>query len=196
MVKIKYAFGATPIDPDELDELIPLHITTQKQLNEWEAQNILKAEEWLYSKTHRKIFTIDFIKLLHKKMFEDTWKWAGTFRTSGKTIGVDAYKISSELTNLLNDVVYQIEHHSYSIDEIAFRFHHRLVWIHPFSNGNGRHARTMTDFILFNEDQPKFTWGRENLINESAVRKEYINALKQADQNDYSQLAAFVRSGQ
>lgn len=195
MMKFEYAPGATPLDPDEITGLIPLHITTQGQLNEWEAVNILKAENWLLSTpTQKNFLTIDFIKLLHQKMFDDTWKWAGIFRITAKRIGVDQSIITTELKKLLDDVVYQIEKSSYPIDEIAYRFHHRLVLIHPFPNGNGRHARMMTDILLIQAGRPRFTWGKQKLEAQDPVRKQYIDALRNADKRHYAALAAFVRS--
>lgn len=195
MIKFKYAEGATPLDPDEMVGLIPLHISTQSQLNEWEAANILEAENWLFSISHHGNFlTIEFIKKLHKKMFDDTWKWAGHFRHTERNIGVSSYFITTNLNNLLEDVRYQIFNHSYSFEEIAYRFHHRLVAIHPFPNGNGRHSRLMTDFLLIQSGKPRFTWGKQILESEGSIRKKYINALKKADGHDYSPLAEFVKS--
>ena len=189
------AAGATSLDPDITSTLIPLHITMQAQLNEWEALNILKAEKWLFSISNLGNFlTIDFIKLLHKKMFDETWKWAGTFRKTATNIGVDSQKITTELKNLLDDVSFQIINSSYLIDEIAYRFHHRLVSIHPFPNGNGRHARLMTDVLLVQAGNPRFSWGRQKLETEGPTRKQYIAALQDADKYDYTTLAEFVRS--
>jgi Fic-DOC domain mobile mystery protein B len=195
-MKFEYAPGATPLDPDDISGLMPLHITTQNQLNEWENANILKAENWLFSTSpsHNDFLTIDFIKLLHKKMFDDTWKWAGQFRQTEKNIGTAHFQIPLELKNLLDDVVFQITNKSYSIDEIAYRLHHRLVAIHPFPNGNGRHARLFADLFLTKAGQPRFTWGRNNLAIESLTRKNYIHALRAADKHDYTLLAKFVRS--
>jgi Fic-DOC domain mobile mystery protein B len=194
-MKFEYPAGATPLDPDEINGLIPLHISIQRELNEWEAVNILKAENWLFSNTnHGNFLTIDFVKLLHKKMFDDTWRWAGQFRSTERNIGVHPYKITTDLNNLLEDVRCQIINQSYPFDEIAYRFHHRLVAIHPFSNGNGRHARLITDLLLTQAGQPRFTWGRQKLKSEGPIRKQYINALKKADSHDYGSLAKFVRS--
>lgn len=131
-MKFEYAPEATPLDPDEIDGLIPLHITTQSQLNEWEAVNILKVETWLFSVSNHDFLTIEFTKLLHSKMFDDTWKWAGLFRATERNIGVAPFKISTDLNNLLEDVRCQIINKNFSFDEIAYRFHHRLVAIHPF----------------------------------------------------------------
>lgn len=194
-MKFEYAPGATPLDPDEINGLIPLHITTQGQLNEWEAANILQAENWLFSTSnHGDFLTIDFIKRLHIRMFNDTWKWAGNFRSTEKSIGICPYQITTDLNNLLEDVRYQIINQSLPFDEVAYRFHHRLVAIHPFPNGNGRHARLITDLLLTQTGQPRFTWGKQKLEPEGPIRKQYINALKKADAHDYGLLAEFVRS--
>lgn len=194
-MKFEYALGATPLDPDEINGLIPLHITNQSQLNEWEAANILKAESWLFSiHNHRDFLTIDFTKLLHNRMFNETWTWAGKLRITERNIGVHPFKITTDLNNLLEDVRYQIIHRSLPFDEIAYRFHHRLVAIHPFPNGNGRHARLITDLLLVQAGQPKFTWGKQKLDTEGPTRKQYIDALRDADKHDYRALALFVRS--
>lgn len=195
LVKFKYEPGATPLDPDEINGLIPKHINTQGQLDERENANIQKAQTWLTSlPSDRDILTIDFMLLLHKKMFDETWKWAGTFRHTLKNIGVEPPMITTKLKNLLDDVVYQIINTIYPIDEIAYRFHHRLVWVHPFPNGNGRHARMMTDLLLTQAGAPRFTWGGTSLVNESDARKKYIAALRGADSQNYTLLAEFVRS--
>jgi Fic-DOC domain mobile mystery protein B len=195
-MKFDYTPGQTPLDPDETEGLIPRHITIQKQLNEWEQQNIITAEIWAFSKKrlHLEILTHDFLQKVHKKMFNKTWRWAGKFRQTLKTIGPEPYKITTELKDLFEDAIYQINHQIYSIDEIAYRFHHRLVKIHPFPNGNGRHARLMTDMLLHSLKQPRFNWGSQQLIEIEPIRKQYIKALKMADKGDYTNLAKFVRS--
>lgn len=127
-------------------------------------------------------------------MFNDTWQWAGRFRSSEKSIGVSPFNITTDLKNLLENIRYQIVNDVYSVDEIAYRFHHRLVAVHLFPNGNGRHARLITDYLLVRVGQPRFSWGRENLQSNRTTRQTYINALRSADRHDYSPLAAFVRS--
>lgn len=195
IMKFEYPTGATPLDPDEANGLIPLHITTQGQLNEWEAANILKAENWLFSTyNHGNFLTIDFTRTLHKKMFDETWRWAGILRSTQRNIGVEVSNITTELKNLLDDTAFHIINSTYSIDEIAYRFHHRLVWIHPFPNGNGRHSRIMTDLLLVQAGQSRFSWGKQKLDAEGPIRKQYIAALRHADKHDYTALASFVRS--
>lgn len=191
-VNLDYPPGATPLDADELTSLIPGHITTQGELNEWEQLNIVQGEEWA-RKQRKEILNETFVRQLHKQMFGETWRWAGEFRKSDKNIGVDWLKIGVELKKLLDDVRYQIEHGSFPADEIAVRFHHRLVAIHPFPNGNGRHARLMADLLAERLGQPRFSWGSRNLINASDTRRNYIAALQAADARDYAPLLAFAR---
>ena len=127
-------------------------------------------------------------------MFQKTWKWAGEFRRSNKNIDCFWENVPSELKKLFDDAQFQLENKSYSVDEIAARFHHRLVFIHPFPKGNGRHARLMTDILLYQQGEKRFTWGRKNLTANNQVRKTYIHALRQADKGDYSALFQFVRT--
>ncbi|MDA0824680.1 MAG: mobile mystery protein B [Proteobacteria bacterium] len=185
--------GQTPLTHEELEGLIPSHITLRGELNEAEQANIIEAQSWAY-KRNNKVLSIDFLNDLHKRMFGNVWKWAGKFRTSGKNIGVDAYKIQTELQELINNTAYWIEHETYPPDEIAARFHHKLVFIHPYPNGNGRHARMAADLLLRSIGQEPFTWGSENLTNPNDTRAEYIAALRAADNHDYEKLFGFVRS--
>jgi Fic-DOC domain mobile mystery protein B len=157
--------GQTPLTPEEVEGLVPSHITLRGELNEVEQANIIQAQNW-----------------------------AGKFRTSGKNIGVDAYKIQTELKELIDNTAYWIEHETFEPDEIAARFHHKLVYIHPYPNGNGRHARMAADLLLRSLGQQPFTWGSENQTNPSETRADYIAALRAADNHDYDKLLEFVRS--
>jgi Fic-DOC domain mobile mystery protein B len=187
--------GATPLDPDEADGLLLTHITTRAELDRWEQENITEAEAWAFRRAHPNILTDGFARRLHKRMFGHVWRWAGLYRKTGKNIGLPAWQIATELRTLCDDCVFWIEYDSYPFDEIAARFHHRLTAIHPFANGNGRHARMMTDIILLHLlKQPRFTWGSGNLVNAGDCRKQYVEALRAADRYDYGPLLAFVRS--
>ncbi len=196
MVDLSYSEGATPLDPNEAEGLLPKHITTQSQLNEWEQMNILEAEEWVSSLNlmTTEILSIDFIRKLHKKMFGKTWSWAGNFRKTDKNIGAYWLNIAIEIKTLMDDIKYQVSHNTYSNTELAARFHHRLVAIHPFSNGNGRHSRLMTDIFLLSHGEKRFSWGSQSLTKESTVRKKYIKSLQEADKGNYDLLLRFVRS--
>jgi len=196
-IEFEYPAGASPLDPDEAAGLIPDHVTNQGQLNRWELGNVLRGEEWAFSSKRRNLLSREFIVTLHERMFGDTWRWAGEFRKTEKNIGVAPEAIEVEIKKLCEDTEAQLKEKSRSIDEIAARFHHRLVYIHPFPNGNGRFARTMTDLLLVQHDSERFTWGAGDLSSDtSEVRKRYISALRAADGRKYSELFAFVRDSQ
>lgn len=190
-----HALGATPIEPEDLRSLKPEHICHQGELNEWEANNIQAAEQWLARpRTKKDALDFGFVIGLHKRMFGDTWHWAGTIRQRETTIGVDPIRIQPLLRQALDNTRTQLEHAPAELDEIAARFHHRVVWIHPFPNGNGRHARLLTDVLLQQHRQPRFTWGGEALAAQGDARTRYLAALRAADDGDYRPLNAFVRS--
>ena len=184
--------AATPLTEEELADLIPSYITMRSELNEAEQANIIEAEEWAFSRK-RDVLEERFLKNLHKRMFGRVWKWAGTIRHSEKSIGIDAYQIPTEFRKLLDDCRYWVKRETYEPDEIAARFHHRLVLIHSFPNGNGRHARLAADLLLVALGQPRFTWGRVNLVAASETRQSYIAALYAADRHDIGPLLEFVR---
>jgi Fic-DOC domain mobile mystery protein B len=187
--------ASTPLAEEEKEGLIPSWLTFRHELNAVEQENILLAEQWAFSGRKREIFTEKFIRDLHKRMFGKVWKWAGTFRQTARNIGVDAWKIAPDLKTLLEDARYWIEHHTYPPDEIAARFHHRLVWIHPFPNGNGRMSRLMTDILLQTQlQQPRFSWGSANLVDISQTRQQYVQSLRAADGGQIQPLLDFVRS--
>ena len=192
---LKYPTGATPLDPDETAGLLLSHITTREELNHWEQMNIGEAEEWAFNRKHKDLLSQSFICRLHKKMFGSIWAWAGQFRKSMKNLGVQPWQIALEVNQLCQDTSEWIKSATYEPDEICIRFHHKLVWIHPFANGNGRHARLIADLLskqIFNNEP--FTWGRTDLMGPGKSRASYITALQAADQQDYSLLQKFARS--
>ena len=193
-INLDYAPGATPLDPDEAAGLIPSHITNHAQLNEWELANIVAGERWAFARKRRNLLETAFVRRLHKEMFGNTWRWAGIFRTTEKNIGVDPIRIGTDLHNLCEDVKVQIAQENYPSDEIAARFSHRLVAIHPFPNGNGRLSRTMANLLLVQRGAKRFTWGEANLVSEGIVRQSYLDGLRAADRGDYGPLLNFVRS--
>lgn len=195
MVNLEYPAEATPLDPDEAQGLLLSHITTQGELDRWEHDNIIEAIEWLEKRKPKAILNDQFIKKLHKRMFCNVWDWAGKFRRSDKNIGCSWHQIPMLLRNLYDDTNLWVNQQTATHDEIAVRFHHRLVSIHPFPNGNGRHARLMTDLLLENVlTSSRFTWGSENISKTCETREVYIEALKKADNMDYKPLLRFVRS--
>ena len=192
-MQLEYPAGATPLDPDEALGLVPAHIATQSDLNAWEEANIVQAEQWLRRSRKREVLEEGFVRDLHARMFDKTWKWAGTFRKSNKNIGVDWTQVAVKLRNLLDNTRYQIEQGSENIDELVVRMHHQLVWIHAFPNGNGRHARLMADVLIMRLCRPRFSWGRHNLVHEGQTRSAYLAALRLADRGDISALLEFAR---
>ena len=190
----KYAKGATPLSPDEIHNLIPSHLTTQKQLDEWEQYNIVQAPNWAFNRKRTDLLSIIFAKALYKKMFDKTWIWAGSLRKRQTNMGIESIYIPQELRLLFDDIQFQIEYDSFPIREIGVRLHHRLVIIHPFPNGNGRFSRLMAELLMYHNGEASFIWGNCNLINDSETREEYLSALRQADNGDYSNLIKFADS--
>lgn len=185
--------NSTPLTAEEKDGLKLKWITLRSELNEAEARNIAQAQIWLMSNRNKDICSDIFLRELHKKMFGDVWKWAGTYRTSERNIGVAPYQIPMKLMQLFDDVKFWIENNTYSRREIAVRLHHRLVQIHPFPNGNGRVSRLMADLVLEKLEGTKLYWGNTNLVNVSEIRSTYIAALRKADAGDYTDLIEFTQ---
>jgi Fic-DOC domain mobile mystery protein B len=182
--------GATPLDLDELAGLKFKHITTRGELDELEQANIVKGLLWLKKNIKRDdILTINFSMDLHKALFKDVWAWASTLRLTEKNIGIDPFTISVALRNLLDDLSAWIEFNTYPAVEAVLRFHHQLVKIHPFPNGNGRFSRIYADIVAQRYfDIPPINWGGRNLDQMTQTRKDYINALRAADGGDLSML--------
>lgn len=186
--------GATPLEPEEMDGLIFTHITTRGQLDELEQINIQEGLTWLKRQKNKDHLTEEFVLQLHHKLFGKVWSWAGSFRKTEKNIGSDPRYVAIELRQLLDDVRYWTENNTYEPLELAARFHHRLVKIHPFPNGNGRHARIIANALLTNVLHEKaIDWsGGQSLQKMSERRSLYIAALRTADKHDYAPLMAFI----
>ena len=191
----KNLYGATPIDDNELSGLIP-DISLQSELNVWEQTNISEAVLFYGTKDYiyEDILNVSFLLELHKRMFNKVWKWAGHIRLSGKNIGVDVSQIYPNTKDLCEDVKVWIQNNTFPPEEICIRFHHRLVKIHLFPNGNGRHSRFATDLLARCLKLDLFTWGHIDLSKESEIRKSYIQALHDADKGNFQPLLKFVRS--
>lgn len=196
---IDYIDGQTPLDEEEREGLLIPSITTKGELDQAEQRNIEEAILWITQRRKRftttEILTEQFICELHRRMFSGVWRWAGSFRNSEKNIGVLPYRISTELRTLLDDCLYWVEHETYSSDEIAIRFKHRIVVIHCFANGNGRHSRLIADVIIekiFGKEV--FSWGGNHLGKSGNFRAKYLVNLRLADKNNYNELIHFARS--
>ena len=191
---VDYPDGATPLDPDELDGLKFKHVSTRGELDQLEQAGITEGLKWLDKQKNPDVLSEAFVLELHKRLFGSVWKWAGTFRRTEKNIGVDPIQVAIQLRQLLDDAKYWVEHGTYAPKELAARFHHKLVFIHPFPNGNGRHARIMADAVLTKLlNEPAIDWAggyRLEAMNER--RDQYIAALRAADGHDISVLLEFV----
>jgi Fic-DOC domain mobile mystery protein B len=188
---------ATPLAPGERDGLLQTWITHRRDLNEAERENILKGAAWARGRRYRKaldLLTEKYAKALHKRLFGDVWKWAGTYRQTERIIGIEARRIPADMPVLFDDLRYWVEHETFPPDEIAIRLHHQLVAIHPFPNGNGRHTRLMADLLIERLGGEPFSWGGGSVVEVGELRARYIAALKAADGHDIGPLLAFARS--
>jgi Fic-DOC domain mobile mystery protein B len=190
---MQYPPGATPLDPNEMGGLRHKHISTRGELDELEQVNIEAGLQWL-ARQRADVLTDGFVTTLHKQLFGDVWNWAGSFRTTGKNVGVDPTKIGVGLRSLMDDAKYWAEHKTYPASEAAIRLHHRLTKIHPFPNGNGRHARIMADAVLGSVyDASPIDWaGGYDLQKMNERRDQYIAALRAADHEDIGPLIKFI----
>lgn len=195
-LNLNYIAGQTPLDEDEMDGLLIPTIATRGELDEFEQQNIEDAIQWIMGLSVKPeiAFSETFIRKVHQRMYGNVWSWAGTFRKTNKNIGVDKLQISVELKCLLDDGLYWYVNNTYPPDEMAVRFKHRLVSIHCFPNGNGRHSRLMADIIIEKiYQQAIFSWGSIPLSTQGNPRTAYIEAIRAADKGDYKLLLAFAR---
>jgi Fic-DOC domain mobile mystery protein B len=195
----KYSDGNTPIRPEEAEQLIP-RISTMGELNEYEALNIVTAREWAFDdRTMKSVDPLSepYIRELHRRMFDNVWKWAGVYRQTERNIGCDPKEIAQRIPQLLGNTRYWLENKTFPTDEALLRCHHQLTKIHPFANGNGRHARMIADVVAATYGQPEFTWGAgKDLVAEGDARTRYLAALRalDANQNDLKLLLDFSRS--
>ncbi len=191
--------GGTPLNDDETEGLIPANVRTKSERNAWEALNIARAQELAFSRNATDPLSVDALKELHRQMFGETWNWAGTFRRSDQNLSPYNWsQVPALVQDLVRDTRAQYEASlktPAALDEIAMRFHHRLVYIHPWPNGNGRHARLAADLLLQYWGQPLFSWGSNpDLISQGTARTRYLVALRAADNGDFGLLREFVRS--
>lgn len=185
--------ATTPLGPADRNQLIPTHITTKGELNELEQKNIGEANGWAFERK-RDVLDEAFLRGLHRRMFNQVWRWAGNYRTTEVDLGVKPHLIQPNLLQVIDDTRGWIEYKSYEPDELAVRFHHRAVQVHPFPNGNGRWSRLAADLLITAQGGDRFSWGGGNLQAKGSSRNTYIAALKTADNHDLGPLIAFARS--
>lgn len=197
MIVFQYQTGQTPIDPDEKEGLVPTHLESMDDLNAWEQHNIVRAAMWGERACRRReVLEEDFVRQLHKRMLDRTWAWAGTFRKSDKSIGVPWEQVAVRLSQLLENTKWQRDNEPLSVDALAVEFHFKLVSVHPFPNGNGRHARMMADLLAMSLGRESFTWGAlADLTKAGESRKRYLQGIYDArDTGKVDSLLAFARS--
>jgi len=178
---------------DEAEQLIPPYVSLRSELNDLEQANILQAENWAMRRRHDVLDEI-FLRELHHRMFDRVWRWAGQYRLTERNLGVAPEQIREHIKLVIDDARYWLAQDTYPLDELAARFHHRLVWVHPFPNGNGRHGRLATDLLLVNNGQQRFSWGSHRAASPEATRGSYIEAMQAADRGHIEPLRAFVRT--
>jgi Fic-DOC domain mobile mystery protein B len=183
----------TPLDAEERQQLIPSYITLRRELNEAEQINIAHAEKWLTSRRGDALNEA-FLRELHRRMFGQVWRWAGKYRETPRNIGVDANRVRMDIAQAIDDARFWVENATYAPDEIAVRYSHRVVAIHPFPNGNGRISRMVGDLLAIYLGQPRFSWGSQSLIDANVTRAKYVAALRAADAHDLVPLISFARS--
>lgn len=187
---------ATPLESAEREGLLQSWITNRKDLNNAEQDNIIKGATWAKRSRRAKpidLLTTNFALSLHRNMFGGVWAWAGQYRTTARNIGIEAWRIPTEVAALFDDVSFWLAHQTYSNDELTVKLHHRLVSIHPFPNGNGRHARLLADLLIERLGSQPFTWGGGTLHDAGDLRANYIAALRAADNHDIGPLLVFAR---
>jgi Fic-DOC domain mobile mystery protein B len=190
--------GATPLDEEDLAGLIPTWVTTRADLDAAENEGIQRAALWLFNPRVRyevdDLLTVTFADRLHVRMFGNVWRWAGTRRQQVTNIGVEPHQITTKLRDVFDDAAYWHAHADagFTPVEVAARLHHRLVAVHPYPNGNGRHSRLMADAYLRRCDLPPFGWGGLDLSAPTESRARYIEALRAADAGDYARLIEFA----
>ncbi len=194
---LEYIDGQTPLDEEEKEGLLIETIATHGELDEFEQQNIEEAILWSLGRNFKAetLFSEQFVCALHKRMYGNVWAWAGQFRKTNKNIGVDKWQIQTELKYLLDNAMYWHKNNIYSPDELTIRLKHKIVSIHCFANGNGRHSRLFADIIVEKIFKlPNYTWGAANLVNQGESRKTYIKALRVADDGNLEPLIKFART--
>lgn len=185
--------GSTPLLPQDQRGLRQSWIVTRNDLNAAEQANILAGRAWAL-RSRVALTSESYLRRLHRQMFGDVWSWAGQLRDVETNIGALPHEIPVRLRQFLDDVDYWRANRTWPPDELATRFHHGLVLIHPFTNGNGRHTRLTADLMCRQLGIEPFTWGRNSLDTAGATRQAYLAALRAADNHDFAPLLAFVRS--
>jgi len=183
-----------PLEADEIKALIPGHITSRAQLNNWQQENILAAKLWGFKGLTKIVITPAFIVKLHEKMFYKTWTWAGKLRQQDNQRGEPWADIAQALTKLSEDSNCWLEEKAYELEELLARLHYRLVAIQAFFDGNGRHGRLLTDLLYYKLARKQFDWGKTLNEKPLVIRQRYHEALQAAEQGNLSPLLELMCS--
>jgi Fic-DOC domain mobile mystery protein B len=186
--------GHTELSEDDRHGLIPAYIATRGDLFDAEQRNIANALLRRRPPTPAQLLDEQYLRRLHRAMFREVWAWAGRYRTHETNIGIAPHRIATDVALMLGDARAWIEHDTYVPDELAVRFHHRLVAIHPFPNGNGRHGRVAADYLIRGLGGRAFSWGARSDLETPGLRLAYRRALEQADAGDVTALIDFARA--
>jgi len=198
MLKAKQVFfndrdGHTVLSTKERKGLRLTHVTNMKELDAAEQMNINQGLLWLDSIKTEDYLSEEFFKKLHLKLFGEVWKWAGEYRLSEKNIGVEPWRVASEMKKFIEDAHFWVEKNSFeSWSELLAHFHHKLVFIHPFPNGNGRFSRIVTNYLCVKNDKPVPSWYLD--LPSEKRRAKYIDSLRAADEKKYSDLIDFFKN--
>lgn len=195
MVRFDTPEGATPID--DASGLLAENVFAYSALNAVESENILRAVNVHLSSRKRREspwLTEEYVRRVHRDMFDSVWDWAGRYRDGELNIGVPASRVRDEVGKLCQDVAYWDEQKENQIPllERSARLHHRLAWIHPFKNGNGRHARLMGDIYLQVNGHKLPMWPSAAMGGAGEPRSAYLGALKRADAGDFGPLVEYT----
>jgi Fic-DOC domain mobile mystery protein B len=186
--------GHTALSEEDREGLIPTYIATLGDLFAAEEANIARALLRRRPPSIDQILDDKYLRNLHRSMFEDVWVWAGSYRRLETNIGIDPSRIPVAVRSLVDDAKTWVDSAVYDSDEIAVRFHHQLVFIHPFPNGNGRHGRIAADYLVSALGSVPFTWGRHLDADSQQLRDTYRHALVHADRGDLGELLNFART--
>jgi Fic-DOC domain mobile mystery protein B len=185
--------GHTELSEEDREDLIPTYIATRGDLFDAEQRNIAHAL-LRSSPTPRQLLEDFYLRRLHQAMFNEVWRWAGHYRLRETNIGIDPSAISIAVRALVDDATTWVDCETYEPDELAVRFHHCLVQIHAFPNGNGRHGRIAADYLVGGLGGQLFGWGAGLGVDTATLRAAYRHALQLADAGDIAELLAFVRT--
>ena len=158
-----------------------------------EAKSHKEALDYLYSLVEKgKNNTVSerFIRSLNQILMQDIDReWAGKYRNSGVIIGGADHKPPEalEIPRLMQNLIAWVGDNNKKIHpvELASILHHKLVFIHPFFDGNGRTSRLTMNIILMHSGFPLVVILKND-------RKRYYSTLSQADKGDYIPFVNFI----